>query len=208
MVRRQLAVGAAVLAGVAALGAPLGLLWWAIAPRPVVTVIGEGETIPLPVSETMFASEGYFAVIALCAGVATGYGAYLIQYRLPDHYRSDHRLVCLVGLLGGALLGALLAWQIGVGLDSRGFDQALAAGAPGDEIEAGLQLRALGLLLVWPFAAVLQYALFDAVSLWRRDLPHGADETTADTDDAGNEADTDDADAAAFTGTQGYGTRG
>lgn len=172
MVRRQLAVGAAVLGSVAALGVPLGLLWWVIAPRPTVTVAADGGTVPLPVSETMFASEGYFALMALCLGVATGYGAYLVQYRLPAHYCTDLRLACLLGLTAGAVAGPLIAWQLGTGLDSEGFTRALAEAEPGDEIEAGLRLRALGILVVWPFAAVMQYALFDALSLWRRDLPH------------------------------------
>ncbi|WP_393916077.1 hypothetical protein [Halostreptopolyspora alba] len=192
MVRRQLAVGAAILGGVAALGVPLGLLWWGIAPRPTVTVVAEGETVPLPVSQTMFASEGYFAVMALCVGVATGYGAYLVQYRLPAHYRTDLRLVCLLGLAAGAVAGSLIAWRIGTGIDSGGFTRALAQAQPGDEIEAGLRLRALGILVVWPFVAVMQYALFDAFSLWRRDLPHhsraGNSESEAPRSDSGRDS--------------------
>ncbi|MBB4930985.1 hypothetical protein F4561_001805 [Lipingzhangella halophila] len=193
MVRRQLAVGAAVLGSVAALGIPLGLLWWLIAPRPEVTVVGASETVPLPVSEAMFASEGYFAIIALCAGVASGYGAYLVQYRLPVSRGTDFRMVCLLGLVAGAIAGSLLAWQVGVGLDSRGFAQALAAAEQGDRIEAGLRLRTLGILLVWPFAGVMQYGLFDAVSMWRSDLPHrfrgDAVESEDPQDDGGQESD-------------------
>ncbi|ASU83462.1 hypothetical protein CDO52_12300 [Nocardiopsis gilva YIM 90087] len=173
MTRRRLVVGAATLGSVAALGIPLGLLWWLITPRPSVTVIdGDGTTAPFPVSQTLFASEGYFAVMMMCAGILCGYGSYLVQYRLCARERVDLRLACLLGLAAGSVLGSLVAWRIGVGLDAGAFARAVAEAEPGDVVTAGLGLRALSALMLWPFVAVLQYGLFDAVSLWRRDLPH------------------------------------
>ncbi|WP_046471644.1 hypothetical protein [Allosalinactinospora lopnorensis] len=185
MARRRLVMGTAVMGSVAALGVPLGLLWWAIAPRPEVTVTGNGTTVPLPLSETVFASEGYFAIIMVCAGVACGYGTYLVQYKVASRHGTDLRLVCLVGLVIGAVAGSLVAWRVGVGLDSGAFERTLADAEPEEVVQAGLQLRALGTLLVWPFVCVLQYGLFDAVSIWRQDLPHQRNAEASGTGDPG-----------------------
>lgn len=170
--RRQLGAGALVCAAVAALGLPLGLLWWAIAPRAEVTVVRAGEYAPYPVSQAMFASEGYFVVIAAAAGLLCGHGAYLVQYRLARGGTQDLRMACLLGTAFGGAAASLLLWGVGAGLDASAFRQALEAAQPGEAVEAGLRLQALAALVVWPFVGVLQYGLLDAVSIVRRDLPH------------------------------------
>jgi hypothetical protein len=180
VVRRRWAVGTATAGIVAAVGMPSGLLWWLIAPRPDVTAIGDGTTAPFPVSETNFAVDGWFAVIMMVVGIATGYGAFLVQYRLAARDRTDLRLACLLGTAAGACVGAVIAWRLGVLLDAAEFQRALDAAAPGEVIRSGLRLNALSALAAWPFVAVLQYGLFDAVSMWRRDLPA---ERAADTTD-------------------------
>lgn len=172
MIRPHLAIGALTAGAVTLLGAPLGLLWWTIAPRPEVTVTADGGTVPYPVSETMFASEGYFALIVLVTGLLCGYACYLAQYRIAERLAIDVRLVCVLGLVLGGVLGSVLAWRIGVALDAAAFERAVAAAEPGDVVRAGLELRAVSALLLWSFVAVLQYALFDAVSVLRGDLPH------------------------------------
>ncbi|MFC4561403.1 hypothetical protein ACFO4E_06015 [Nocardiopsis mangrovi] len=170
-VRGRTAAGAAVAAGIAALGAPLGLLWWLVAPRPEVTATGGGDSVPYPVSESVFAMDGSYALIMMAAGIATGYCAYLVQYRLAVRDRTDLRLTCLLATAAGALAGSVIAWRLGVLLDAAEFGRALDQAAPGDLVRSGLRLEALSALVAWPFVAVLQYGLFDAVSLWRRDLP-------------------------------------
>lgn len=170
--RRHLAVGCAAFGAVAALGPAAGLLWWLLAPRAEVTVGPEGQVVPYPVSEALFAGEGYFAMISIVAGLACGYTAYLLQYRIAGARRSDLRVAVLLGLAGGSLLGALLAWAVGTQLDAPAFERAMDAAAQGETVEAGLGLRAHGAVLLWPFVAVLQYAVFDAVSIWRGDLGH------------------------------------
>ncbi|MDA0567071.1 hypothetical protein LG943_22525 [Streptomonospora sp. S1-112] len=163
---------AAAVAGAAAvLGPPLGGLWWLIAPRPDVTVGTGGEVLPYPVTETTFAVDGYFALMAMAAGLVCGYAAYMTQYRWAARDRADLRLACLLGLAAGSAAGSAAAWQTGTLLDAAAFADAVAAARPGDVVESGLRLQALSALVAWPFVAVLQYALFDAVSLWRGDLP-------------------------------------
>ncbi|MDA8371480.1 MAG: hypothetical protein M0026_16675 [Nocardiopsaceae bacterium] len=182
--RRRLAAGGATLGITAALGVPLGVLWWFIAPRPEVTVIGDGATAPYPVSEATFAVDGYFALIMGVAGIVTGYGAYLAQYGAALRGRTDLRLACLLGTAFGALVGSVVAWRLGVLMDAGDFRRALDAARPGDVITSGLRLQALNALIVWPFIAVLQYGLFDGVSMWRRDLPHQRSAADAEQEEA------------------------
>ncbi|QBI53922.1 hypothetical protein [Streptomonospora litoralis] len=171
MMRRRLAAGGAVLGANAALGLPLGLLWWLLAPRPRVTVGRDGGILPFPVSETNFAVDGYFALIMMITGLLCGYAVYMLQYRLAARDATDLRLVCLLGMAAGAAAGSVLAWQVGTLLDAAEFQRAVEAAGPGEVIRSGLRLEALSALVAWPFVAVLQYGLFDAVSLWRGDLP-------------------------------------
>lgn len=194
MVRGRRAAGGAVLGAVAALGVPLGLLWWWLAPRPEVTVGADGRPLPYPLSEAAFSVQGHYAVIAAGAGIATGYCAYLVQYRLARRRAEqgrpalDMRMACLLGLAAGAVLGAVLMWRTGLLLEGGTFARALAAADPGDVITDRLRLDATAALAIWPFVAVLQYGLFDAVSTWRGDVPAvsaaGA-ESDADTDSGG-----------------------
>ncbi|PSK91861.1 hypothetical protein CLV63_119142 [Murinocardiopsis flavida] len=174
MIRPHLGIGALTAGALTLVGAPLGLLWWAIAPRPEVTVVADGGTVPYPVSETMFASEGYLALILLVTGLLSGYACYLAQYRIARLRAVDVRLACLLGMVAGGALGSVLAWRIGIALDAAAFARVLAAAETGDVVRAGLDLRATSALLLWPFVAVLQYSLFDAVSVLRGDLPHEA----------------------------------
>ncbi|MBB5435824.1 hypothetical protein [Nocardiopsis composta] len=180
MVRRRWTAGAAVLAAVALLGIPLGALWWGISSRPEVTVADGGGVLPYPATEASFGVQGRYALLAAGAGMLTGYCSYLAQYRLARRAAErpgaagpvpDLRMICLVGLTAGSIAGALLLWGTGVLLDGDAFERALAAAEPGDVISDRIRLDALGALVVWPFVAVLQYGLFDAVSIWRRDLP-------------------------------------
>lgn len=188
--QRRLVAAAVAVGAMALVGALAGVLWWTLAPRPDVTVTAEGATVPYPVSETTFASEGYFALIVAAAGLVSGYTAYALQYRLAGTFRgADVRLFFLFCLVAGALLGSVVAWRVGVLLDADGFQRAREAAQPGDVITAGLRLHALSALLTWPFVGVLQYAVFDAVSMWRRDLPHTrCDGTRSGSAKAGDES--------------------
>ncbi|WP_147280490.1 hypothetical protein [Marinitenerispora sediminis] len=178
--RRQIVVGGATMGIVTALGIPIGLLWWAIAPRAEVTVGQEGRTLPYPLSEALFAGEGYFALMVAATGLACGYAGYLAQYRIAVRHRVDLRLSTLLGVTAGTALAGILAWRVGVLLDAPAARAALADAAPGDLVRAALDLRSTSALLLGPFVAVLQYGLFDAISVWRGDLPFLPDEEPAE----------------------------
>ncbi|MEY9212946.1 hypothetical protein [Thermobifida halotolerans] len=165
---RNLAVGTVVFGGVTLLGAPLGLLWWLIAPRPEATVTSQGLA-PHPVTQTWFAVDGRYSVMMLAAGLVTGYLCYLAQQYVSRRHWLDLRLPTLIGLAAGTLAGSFVAWGVGVGLDARAAAEALLLAGPGDVVRTGLTLRSHSAPLLWPFSAVLQYGLFDAINMWQEE---------------------------------------
>lgn len=191
-------MGGAVFAAVTAFGAAVGALWWALAPRGEVTVGADGQPLGYGASQLLFGGEAYFAFLVMGAGLACGFLAYLGQYRVAAGSGIDVRLAALLGLALGAVLASVVAWWTGVQLDAAAAREALAAAAPGEAVRAGLVLRAHGALVLWPLVAVLQFATFDAVSIWRGDLGHqralheveGADTVAvhAEAEDAGARA--------------------
>jgi hypothetical protein len=96
--------GAAVLTtvGVVLLGAPLGLLWAAVAP-PVDVVVGEGGSTRLadPLRDAFIAVDGTFLVLALLAGLLSG----VLGWRLGRRFGPG----VVVGLVVGGLLAAEVA---------------------------------------------------------------------------------------------------
>ncbi|GAA3976276.1 hypothetical protein FOF52_02555 [Thermobifida alba] len=173
---RKLAVGTVVFGGITLLGLPLGLLWWLIAPRPEATVTSRGLAY-YPLSQTWFAVDGHYSLMMLVAGLAVGYVCYLVQQRVSHRHRLDLRLPTLLGVAAGTAAGSLVAWGVGVGLDLRAADDALLLAGPGDVVRTGLALRAHSALLLWPFSAVLQYGLFEALTLWQAEPDDGAEES-------------------------------
>lgn len=168
---RKLAVGAVVFGGITLLGIPLGLLWWLISPRPEATVTSQW-LVYYPLSQTWFAVDGYYSIMMLVAGLVVGYTSYLLQQRVSHRYQLDMRLTTLLGLAAGTVAGSFVAWGVGAGLDFRAAEYALALAAPGDAVRAGLTLRAHSALLLWPFSAVLQYGLFEALMLRQYEKAH------------------------------------
>jgi hypothetical protein len=129
---------------------PVGLVWWLLAPLTLVQkradglyrVAGEGD-------ETAVAADGWFAGITLVAGIAV---ALLVYLRT-----RPGRVVPLVALVAGGLLGALAAWQLGH-LLGPGSLEATAAGRPlGARFRGPLDVSAYGVLLAWPMATVITY---------------------------------------------------
>ena len=168
-VRRILAIALVIFAAIAVAGALLGLLWWALAPRPEGTSLGDGEVFT-GATEDVFAGEGYFVIMTAIAGLVTGYAAYMVQFPLARRRQQDLRLTGLLSGVLGAVAGTLLTLGVGTGLDSS-LHRAVAEASPGEAVTVGLQLDATAFLVAWPFVFVLQYGLLDAISMVRRDLP-------------------------------------
>ena len=132
------------LAGLAA-GILVGVAWWWLTPVTRVESSASGVVVVNTLQEPRVAADGWFAICSLAAGAVLGILAAL--------RRDGDRLVRLAGLVAGSLLGALVAWRLGLLLGDAPQRTAAADGTAA-EFDAPLKLSALGVLLLWPMAAV------------------------------------------------------
>lgn len=133
----------------AAAGLPVGLLWWLLAPLTPAVKRADGLYRVGGDAETAIAADGWFAVCTLAAGVVAGVAVSALLRR--------DRLGALVGLAAGGVLGALVAWGLGVVLGPDSFEAQAAQLQVGDRFDGPLRLSALGVLLVWPVSAVILF---------------------------------------------------
>lgn len=128
------------------LGAPLGLLWAAVAPRVEVVVSEDGGTqLADPTVDGFIAVDGYFLLLAVLAGVLTG----VLAWRVGRRYGPG----VVVGLVVGGLLGAEVARQVGELVDAGEAQAVVDAGRAG-VVELSVRLRAESARTGWPVAAL------------------------------------------------------
>ncbi|QPP11014.1 hypothetical protein G4Z16_26395 [Streptomyces bathyalis] len=166
-VRAEVRAGALCALIVLVLGVGLGLLWLWLAPRvPLVSVDG-GVFLKDPEGEEAIGADGTFVLLAVAFGVVTGLLAFLRSRR--------GGIGIVVGLAVGALLGSVLAWQLGIWLGPSG-DLAAAAKAAGENktFDGPLKLQAKGALLVWPFIALATHLVLMGVFGHRDPEPAGS----------------------------------
>jgi hypothetical protein len=169
---REVRIGAVTTGLIAVLGPLAGLLWAWGAPAVRFTVLDGRPVLADPESQNMIAVDGRFAVIAAVAGVVCGVLAYLAGGR-------DNDIPLLLGLAAGGLAAASLAWWAGHQIGLGAFEHAVATAADGRTLDGPADLRARGVLVLWPLLAVAAYGLLETAvaRLAPRDLgPHGAGE--------------------------------
>lgn len=144
--RRDAGWGAAVVGVLAVVGVPLGVLWWALAPRAHYRITHSGPVvIGSPSDELLFADDGIFVLLVAALGLIAGVVTWLVR-----------RLRGIAGLLGvavGTLAGSAVAWQVGELLGPGPSKAALAK--VGGRVTTSLTLGALPALAVGPFLAML-----------------------------------------------------
>lgn len=137
---------------VALTGVLLGLLWWWLAPH--VPLVGDQVDKSWVVylkdteGEQAVGVDGTFTLLSLAFGAVSAVVVFLLRRR------GGVPLVVALGL--GGLLGAVLAWRLGVwlGPTSDVIAHARAVGK-GVTFSAPLKLGAKGALLAWPLAGLL-----------------------------------------------------
>ncbi|WP_437088271.1 AAA family ATPase [Streptomyces sp. enrichment culture] len=137
---------------VAVSGALLGVLWWRLAPSvPLVgDVVDKSWVVYLEDSEgeQAIGVDGTFTLLALAFGALSALVVFLVRRR------GGVPLVVALGV--GGLLGAVLAWRLGVWLGPTQDVIAHAREAgKGETFSAPLKLGAKGALLAWPLAGLL-----------------------------------------------------
>lgn len=141
---------------VALLGAPVGLLWAALAPRPAVVIVAGGADYANPEANTFFAADGYFLLITVAVGAICGILAHRLRALQPEG--------ALAGLVAGGVGGAVVAAQVGERVHRAAFLQALSHAVLGASLHTYVMVRADGVLLGWPLAAVIGYAALVALT--------------------------------------------
>lgn len=129
-------------------GAPVGLLWAAVAPRVDVVVAGQDVQLAEPGTSAFIAGDAFFLLAVLVAGAVGG----LIAWRLG----RVHGPGVVVGLTLGGLAAAWVAMRVGTTVDLAEVQQAVRAGQQG-ALELSLRLRAREALVGWPVGALVAY---------------------------------------------------
>ena len=150
--RDEVRTGLVALAVLVLCGAPLGLLWSAVAPRPDLVRQGGGLSYADLETKDFIAADGLLFLL----GAAAGLVAALVAWRLG----RLRPLGTLLGLVAGAGLASYVAWKTGVLVDDR---EALLAAARDEArtapLDLPLELRSKAALLGWPAGAALTFAL-------------------------------------------------
>lgn len=160
-IRDHVIVALLVIGALAVLGVFAGLLWHAIAPRTPYVFTDHSGSYVRPVPSRPIAADGWFAVIALVAGIGCGSAAQaLFHDRLP---------AAAVGLALGGAAASLVAWQVGHWFGADAYEQAVRTVHDGQRLYAPLEVRAKGVLTLWPLAATLTVflgALVEELQQW------------------------------------------
>lgn len=144
-------VHAGFVAGVSVLlGAPMGLLWSALAPHAHVQVDAAGANVVDGATEVFIASDGWFLGLTLLAGLVLGVLSWLVARRSGPYV--------VVALALGGLVAAYVASKVGVRLGQDTLTQAVRNGTAG-RYTANVALQMKQAILVWPIAAMAGFVV-------------------------------------------------
>ncbi|CAA9332228.1 MAG: hypothetical protein AVDCRST_MAG07-1792 [uncultured Frankineae bacterium] len=135
-------------------GAPVGLMWAALAPPVTVRIAsGDVELIGSP-GDLFIAVDGYYLAAVLVAGAVGGV--------LSWWWASAHGPAVVLGLTVGGLAAAWVAMVVGNLVGNGTAAELVAAGASGPQ-QVAVRLRATSALLGWPIAALLTHLVLTAL---------------------------------------------
>ncbi|MFE9690013.1 DUF2567 domain-containing protein [Micromonospora sp. NPDC005806] len=154
------------------LGAPLGLLWAAVAPATPVQKTPEGAIYATTQPEQPIAADGWFSLLGLSFGVLAAIALWFVLRRRRGP------LDLFAGALGG-LGAAVLAWRLGRRIGLGTYHRLLATAPDGTFFTKPADLRAGGVdwylgvlpvphgnLLLPAFGVTVTYTLLAGWSRW------------------------------------------
>jgi len=148
-----------------AVGVVQGVVWAFVAPGVPYKVLADGWYGPLPTTSTYhFVDVAIFALSGMVIGILLAIGAWQL--------RSARGWQMVVTLVGGSLLGALLAWAVGAWL-APGVDPASVGATAADSIVVAPPTT--GTVLVVLAQPALAAAVYTFLVAWngRPDLGRG-----------------------------------
>lgn len=129
-----------------------GVLWYLLSSPPnYVMGDDQGAIITEQGLSQVFAMDIWFLFIGLAVGLGVGAVGWVLFHRWG--------WLMVVAVVVGALLAGLLAWQFGQLLGPRDFAERIVQAVPGDKVSMDLQIHSIGLLCVWPLAAMMPVVL-------------------------------------------------
>jgi hypothetical protein len=135
------------------LGAPVGLVWSALAPHAHVAVEAGGAYIADVETEVFIAGDGWFIGLTLLIGVGCGVLAWLVARRSGPFV--------VVGLAVGGLIAAYVASRVGVRIGQDSLRALVRSGRPGTYV-GNIALQAKAAFVIWPLGAVSAFAVLVA----------------------------------------------
>ncbi|HEV2088261.1 MAG TPA: hypothetical protein VGR21_08115 [Cryptosporangiaceae bacterium] len=154
--RRDLIPAALLALALAASGAVTAWIWSVLAPRVQVVMTAEGPVLRDIHTEDWVAGDMAYGLIVLVAGLAAGLIAYsLRRWRGPT---------MLLALMVGSLAGAVICAWLGPTFDAEAYRRLVETAPVGRQFGRPADLRATGLVLVQPMAAVISYVVCAAWS--------------------------------------------
>ncbi|HWC35151.1 MAG TPA: hypothetical protein VG650_10025 [Mycobacteriales bacterium] len=151
---REVRVAVAVASFTTLLGAPVGVLWHAVAPRLGIVAVAHGSGAPM---KSLIGDDLWLGLLGALAGVVCVLALLIVA---PRESRGPG---AMIGLAAGGILAMLIAARVGYLLGHPPLKDALRVAfpnVPAKSLAAYLHLfdvsvRAKAVLLTWPFAAVL-----------------------------------------------------
>ena len=139
---RLAAFGLALAASVV-LGAVAGLIWFAVAPTPLLQEVAQGEAqLVNAESSAYIAADAWFVAITAFGGLLTG----VLGWRLLVRRAGP---AAVAGLVLGAAAAALVAMWVGGNIGLSSYNHQLAASAVNAYFHGSLALGAKSALAVW-----------------------------------------------------------
>ena len=121
-----------------------GLIWAAVAPRPLLQEVVSGEAQLMNAETTAFiVADAWFALITAVGGLITGILGYPILVRRAG-------AAATAGLVLGAVAAALLALWVGDNIGLGTYNHLLATSPAGAVFHSSLALGAKSALAFWP----------------------------------------------------------
>lgn len=171
VVRGQVLAAVLVVAALAVLGVLGGVVWHLVAPRTELIFDGGVANFVGPAPAQPVAADGWFAVIALVSGIVTG--------SLTQAFLSRQMPGAVVGLAVGAALASVLMWRVGHWFGAAAYIAAVHAVQDGQHLYAPLDVRAKGVLVLWPLAATLTVFIAAVTESFQNRSSRGRAETAA-----------------------------
>jgi hypothetical protein len=158
----RFAGAAAALIGTAAASALLGLLtgliWAAVAPRPLLIVQSHGAASLINVESSAYiAADAWFCLLTAIGGVVCGVAGYFLAVR-------RYGAIAVTGIVLGGVAASALAMWVGQHQGLAGFRSALLSRPVGSLLHEPLSLGGRGALAFWPLFAAVVVGTMELVS--------------------------------------------